>query len=177
MVRNIQDNDFNKFSWTNINSTTSKTQAVNDNHVITGSYVDQFHQNNERSRRDLGIDFYGESKELVEKNPDNNFNDNKSTNLDSTQSTEPPFLKTNSQVKNMLTMIEKIYTILTFNKTLENYLRVSVVNIVYKFTKYDKIQITDTTIIINGNSGGYLLPLWKMVWDTFQTSYEKLPNQ
>ena len=65
LVRNNQDNNFSNNNLTNINSITLNTQAVNDNEVITKAYVDQFHQENERSRRDLGIDFYNESSHLV----------------------------------------------------------------------------------------------------------------
>ena len=57
LVRNNKDNDFNNNNLTNINSITLNTQAVIDNHVITKAYVDQFHQENERSRRDVGLDF------------------------------------------------------------------------------------------------------------------------
>ena len=57
LVRNNQDNDFDNYNLTNIISVTLNTQAVKDNQVITKAYVDQFHQENERSRRDLGIDF------------------------------------------------------------------------------------------------------------------------
>ena len=57
LVGNNQDNDFNKNNLTIINSITLNTQAVNDNQVFTKAYVDQFHQENEKSRRDLGIDF------------------------------------------------------------------------------------------------------------------------
>ena len=57
LVRNNQDNDFRNFILTTFNSVTLKTQVVNDNQVITKSYVDQFHQENERSWRDLGLDF------------------------------------------------------------------------------------------------------------------------
>ena len=57
LVRNNQDNGFNNYNLTNINSFILNTQAVNDNQVTTKAYVDQFHQENERSRRDLGIDF------------------------------------------------------------------------------------------------------------------------
>ena len=89
------------------------TQAVNDNEVITKAYVDQFHQENERSRRDLGIDFYNESS-----------------------------------------------TILRFNQTLQNYLKVSVGNDIYNLTKYDKIQITDITEIKYPNIGSDLLQKW-----------------
>ena len=82
LVRNIQDNDFNNHNLTNINSITLNTQAVNDNQVITKAYVDQFHQENERSRRDLGIDFYDESNNLVKNDQDNDFNGKKLTNID-----------------------------------------------------------------------------------------------
>ena len=58
-------------------------QAKNDNEVITKAYVDQFHQENERSRRDLGINFYNETNDLLKNNQDNDLNDNKLTNLDS----------------------------------------------------------------------------------------------
>ena len=58
-------------------------QTENDNEVITKAFVDQFHQENERSRRDVGLDFYNESSDLVKYNQDNDLNDNKLTNLDS----------------------------------------------------------------------------------------------
>ena len=38
----------------------------------------------------------------------------------------------------------------------------SVGNDTYNLTKYNKIQLTDTTIIKTGNSGGYLLPSWRI---------------
>ena len=68
VVRNIRDNDFNNFNLTNINSITSNTQAVNDNHYSTKSYVDKFHKENEKSRRDFGIDFCFESNDFVKNN-------------------------------------------------------------------------------------------------------------
>ena len=83
LVRNNRDDDFNNYKLTNINSITLNTQAVNDNQVITKSYVDQFHQENERSRRDLGIDFHNESSDMVKNNQDNDLNDNKLTNINS----------------------------------------------------------------------------------------------
>ena len=60
MVRNNKDNDFGIYNLTKINSITLSKQAENDDEVITKAYVDQFHQENEQSRRDLGIDFYNE---------------------------------------------------------------------------------------------------------------------
>ena len=44
-------------------------------------------------------------------------------------------------------------TIVRFNQTLQNYLKVPVGKDVYELTKHDKIQITDTTVIKSGNSG------------------------
>ena len=82
LVRNNQDNDFGN-NLTNINSITLHKQAENDNEVTTKSYVDQFHQENERSRRDVVLDFYNESSDLVKNNQDNDLKDNKLTNLNS----------------------------------------------------------------------------------------------
>ena len=45
--------------------------------------MDQFQQENERSRQDLGMDFYNESSDLVKNNQDNNLNDEQLTSLDS----------------------------------------------------------------------------------------------
>ena len=79
----------------------------------TKSYVDSLHEGNERSRRDLGLDFYDESSTLVRS-----------------------------------------------NQTLQNYLKVSVGNDTYNLTKYDKIQITDTTEMRYPNIGCDLLQKW-----------------
>ena len=58
-------------------------QAENDKEVITRAYVEQFDQENERSRRDSGIDFYNESRYLVKNNQDYDLEDKKLTNRDS----------------------------------------------------------------------------------------------
>ena len=52
-------------------------------------------------------------------------------------------------------------TILRFKQTLEKYLKRSVGNDTYNLTKYNQIQLTDTTTMKAGNTGGYLLPYWK----------------
>ena len=160
LVRNNQDNDFNNINLTNISSITLNTQAVNDNEVITKAYVDQFHQENKRSRRDLGIDFYNESNELVKNNQDNDLNDNKITNINSITINNNP--TDDNHVSNKKYIDDSIGedTLLRFNQTLTNYLKVSVGNDTYNLTKYDKIQLTDTTVMKAGNSGGYLLQSW-----------------
>ena len=83
LVRNNQNNDFNIYNLTNINSITLKKRAEKDNEVNTKAYVDQFHQENEQSRRDVGIDFYDEPNDLVNNIQDNDCNDNKLIHLDS----------------------------------------------------------------------------------------------
>ena len=54
LVGNNQDNEYNNHNLTNIISITLNKQAENDNEVITKRYVDQFYQENEQSRRDVG---------------------------------------------------------------------------------------------------------------------------
>ena len=51
---------------------------------------------------------------------------------------------------------------LRFNQTLSNYLKVSVGNDTYNLTKYDKIQITDTTEMRYPNIGSDLLQKWNI---------------
>ena len=65
LFRIFRDKDFNKDNLTNINRITLITQAVNDNHINTKAYVNQFDNDNERPRRDLGLDFYDESSDLI----------------------------------------------------------------------------------------------------------------
>ena len=162
LVRNNQDNDFGNYNLTNINSITLNKPAENDDEVITKTYVDQFHQENERSRRDVGIDFYNESSDLVKNNQDNDLNDSKLTNLDSITINRNPIL--DNEVSNKRYVDDQLdkNTIVRFNQTLQNYLKVSVGNDLYKLTKYNKIQLTDTTIIKYPNSGGYLLENWNI---------------
>ena len=67
LIRNNKDNDFGNYNLTNINSISLNKQAENDKEVITKSYVDQFHSNNERNKRDVGLSFYNEEVDLVKK--------------------------------------------------------------------------------------------------------------
>ena len=163
LVRINKDNDFGNYNITNINTITLNKQAENDNEVITKAYLDQFRQENERSRRDVGLDFYHESSDLVKSNQDNVFNDNKITNLDSIKLNRNPI--SDNEITNKKYVDDSIgeCTMLRFNQTLQNYLKVSVGNDTYNLTKYDKIQLTDSTIIKNGNSGNSVLPYWKII--------------
>ena len=172
MVRNNQDNDLGNYNLTNINSITLNKQAENDNEVITKAYVDQFHQENERSRRDSGIDFYDESNDLVKNNQDNNLNDNKLTNVDSITVNRNP--TSDNELSNKKYIDDELdkNTLVRFNQTLENYLKVSVGNDTYNLTKYDKIQITDITEIKSPSSGSYLLQKWKIINNNKNNDYK-----
>ena len=83
LVRIYKDNDFGNYNLTDADSNTLKKQAENDNEVFTKAYVDPFHQENERSRRDVGLDFFNESSDLVKINQHNDLDDKNLTNLDS----------------------------------------------------------------------------------------------
>ena len=165
LVRINQNNDFNNNNLTNINSITLNTQAVSNNQVITKAYIDQLHQENERSRRDLGIDFYNESNDIVKNNQDNDLNDKKLTNINSITINNNPTDDNHVSNKKYIDNELDKNTIVRFNQTLQNYLKVSVGNDTYNLTKFNKIQLTDTTIIKTGNSGGYLLPSWRIFCD------------
>ena len=162
LVRNNKNNNFGKYNLTNINSITLNIQAENDNEVITKAYVDQFHPENEGNRRDLGIDFYNESNNLVKNNQNNDINDNKLTKVNSiTFNNNPTDDNHVSNKKYIDDQLDK-NTVLRFNQTLQNYLKVSVGNTTYNLTIYNKIQLTDTTVIKYPNSGGYLLQNWNI---------------
>ena len=158
LVRNNQDKDFNNHNLTSVISITVTTQAVNDEQVITKSYVDQFQQENERSRRDIGLQFYDESSDLVENNQDNDFSDDKIINLDSVTVSRNPTSDNKLANKKYIDDDLDKDTVLRFNRTIENYLKVSVGKDVYNLIK--KIQLTDTTTNKYPNSGGYLLQKW-----------------
>ena len=96
-----------------VNSPITSPRTIKE--LPTKSYVDSLHEGNERSRRDLGLDFYDESSTLVR-----------------------------------------------FNQALQNYLKVSVGNDTYNLTKYDKIQITDTTEMRYPIIGSDLLQKWNI---------------
>ena len=154
LVRINRDNNFNSNSLTNLNSTLNK-QAENDNEVITKAYVDQFHNDNERNRRDVGLSFYNEEVDLLKDNQDNDLHNNKLTSLDSITKKRNP--SSDNEVPNKKYIDDELdkNTIVRFNQTLQNYLKISVGNDTYNHTKFDKIQITDITGIKYPKSGGF----------------------
>ena len=160
LVRNNHDNDFNNQNLANKNSTTFNTQTVNDNQVVTESYVDQFHQENGQSRREVGLRFYNQSSDLVKINQENSFIDKKSINLHSVIVNRSPSSDdqlTNKKIIDDSLSGDVLRLSLRFNQTLESYLKVSVGNESYSLTKFVEIQIRDKTEIHFSNIRSNLL--------------------
>ena len=105
--------------------------------IPTKNYVDSLHESS-KNRRDLSSMFNG---------IDNEFDNNKLTNLDSATVNRNP--SSDNEVSNKKCVDGSIGegTLFRFNQTLTNYLKVSVGEDTHNVTKYDKTQITDTTII------------------------------
>ena len=143
-----------------LNSTSKSPKTVIE--IPTKAYIESLHEENERSRPDLGIDFYDESNDLVKNNQDNDFNDNKLLNLGSVTVNRNPTLDNELSNKKYIDNELDKNTIVRFNQTLSNYSKVTVGNDTYNLSKYNKIQLTDTTSIKYPNTGGYLLPGWRI---------------
>ena len=137
LVRNNQNNAFNNNNLTKISNITLNKPAENDNEVITKAYVDQFHNHNERNRRNLGLFFYNEEVYLVKNNQDKDFNDNILTNIDSIAVNRNP--TSDDEVSNKKYIDDELdkNTILRFNQTQQNHLKVPVGNDIYNLTKYN----------------------------------------
>ena len=94
---------------------------------------------------------------------DNEFDINKSTKLDSVTVNRNPVQDNELSNKNYVDDTIGEGTLVRFIQTLQNYLKVSVGNDIYNLTKYDKIQLTDITTKKARNTGGYVLPYWKII--------------
>ena len=116
----------------------------------TKSYVDSLHESS-RNRRDLSSVFNDE---------DNEFDKNKLNKVDSVTVNRNPTSDIELACKKINDGSIEEGTIVGFNQTITNYLKVSVGDNTYNLTKYDKLQITDTTIIKHPNTSCYLLQIW-----------------
>ena len=154
LIRNNKDNDFGNYNLLKINSITLIKQAENVDEVITKSYIGQFHQENERSRRDLGIDFYNESSELVKNSQDNDFNDKKLTNINSITINNVP--TNNNHVSNKKYINDELdkNTIVRLNDdSNDRYLQVHINSSPYNLQIYNKTHIIHTTKLFFPNTG------------------------
>ena len=99
----------------------------------------------------------------MKNNQDDDLNDNKLSNDNSITINQNPTLENHVANQKYVDNSTVDENVLRFNQTLENYLKISVGNVTYNLTKYDKIQITDTTIIKSGNSQSTVLPYWRVI--------------
>ena len=88
----------------------------------------------------------------MKKNKDNDFNDNKITNLD--KFTVNIHTSSDNELSNKIYVDDSIggKKILGFNQALQNYLKVSIGKDIYNINKYDKKQIFDITVLKLPNS-------------------------
>ena len=172
--KNYVDNLFN-------NPSIVKNDAhidLNDRIITNARFiqVNQLPQIDSHLTAKLYVDNAIDEVSLVRNNQDNDFGDYNLTNINS--------ITLNKEAENDNEVITKAYvdqfhqetertrrdlgidfynessTILRFNQTLKNYLKISVGNDTYNLTKYDKIQITDTTEIKYPNIGSNLFQMW-----------------
>ena len=118
-----------------LNSTSTSPKTIIE--LPNKSYVDRSHKNS-TNRRNL---------KSVFSDPDKRFDDNKLTNLDSF--TVIRYLRSDNELSIKKYIDDEVIKngFLRFNQTLQKYLKVFVQNHTFNFTKYDKIQITNTTKI------------------------------
>ena len=118
----------------------------------TKSYVESLHESS-RESRDLSS---------VINDQDIEFDNNKITNLDSVTNRRSP--SSDNEVSNKKYVDDELNKkiIVRFNQTLQNSLKVSAGDDTYNLTKYDRIQITDTTEMRYPNIGSDLLQKWNI---------------
>ena len=131
-----------------LNSTLTSPKTIIE--TPTESLVDSLHENS-RKRQDLSLAF---------NNQDNEFDNFYKINLYTiTVNRNPSSIYELANKKEVDDSVGES-TIVKLNQTLQNYLKTSVGNDTYNLTKYDKIQITDTTIIKHPKSCGYPIKSW-----------------
>ena len=138
-----------------LNSSLSSPKKILE--IPLKAFIDSLHEENEQSGRDLGRNFYDESIDLVKNNQNKDLNDNKLTNIDSITVNGNPSLVNELANKKYIDDEFDKNTLVRFNQTLQNYLKISVGSDTYNFTEYNKISITDVTEIKVPNSGSELL--------------------
>ena len=96
----------------------------------------------------------------------NEIDSKKLTNIDSVTVNREPISDNEISARKYINDSIGESTLLRFNQTLENYLKVSVGNDTYNFTKNNKIQITDSTQNKFPNKGSDFLQKWKNEFNT-----------
>ena len=163
LIKNVDNVDFNDKDIDNVGWVKANKWPKDEEHLTPKLYVDNaiqdiksaivnLHELN-RNKRDLSSVFNDQ---------DNEFDNNQLTNLDSTIVNRNPNLDNELANKKYIDDELDKNTVLRFNQTLQNYLKVSVGNDTYNLTKYDEIRITDTTEMRYPNIGSDLLQKWNI---------------
>ena len=132
------------------NSTSTSPQTITE--IPTRACVDSLHDNN-RKKRDLSS---------VYNDQDNEFDKIILTNLNSVTVNREPSSDNEPANKTYIDNSKEEGTVVRFNQTLQNYLKVSIGKDFNNLTKTNRIQITDTTVIKYLNTDGYLPQQWNI---------------
>ena len=169
----------NKFNDPSILKNTEHID-LNDRNITNVRFlqVNQWPQIDSHLKPKLYVDTEIDQSSLVRNNQDNDFNNKNLTNINSitlnnqavsdnqviTKAYVDQFHQENERSRRDvgLDFYDESSTLVRFNQTLQNYLKVSVGNDIYNLTKYNKISITDITEIKFPNSGDALLQKWKI---------------
>ena len=169
----------NKFNDPSILKNTEHID-LNDRNITNVRFlqVNQWPQIDSHLTPKLYVDTEIDQSSLVRNNQDNDFNNKNLTNINSitlnnqavsdnqviTKAYVDQFHQENERSRRDvgLDFYDESSTLVRFNQTLQNYLKVSVGNDIYNLTKYNKISITDITEIKFPNSGDALLQKWKI---------------
>ena len=163
IIKNTDHVDFHAKNLDNVNSIKVNHMPTVEEHLTPKifvdnvvyeviSYVDRLHEIN-RNRQVLSSVFNDQ---------DNEFDNNKLTILDSVTVNREPISDNELSTRKYIDDSIGEGTIVRFNQTLQNYLKVSVGNDTYNLNKYGRIQITDTTKIKYPNIGSDLLQKWSI---------------
>ena len=137
---------------------------LNDRNITNARFfqVNQLPQIDSHLTAKLYVDNSIDETSLVRNNKNNDFGNYKLTNINSITINNKP--TEDDQVSNKKYIDDQLdkNTIVRFNQTLQNYLKISVGNDIYNLTKYNKIQIIDTTEHRYPNMGSDLLQKWKI---------------
>ena len=99
---------------------------------------------------------------IVFNDQDKEFDNIKLTNSDSSTVNRDPTTDNEVSNKKYIDIELDENTILRFNQTLQNYLKVSIGDDVYNLSNFVKKQITNFSILSSPNTGGILLQQWNI---------------
>ena len=159
--KNYVDNFFNDPSIVKNNAHID----LNDRNITNARFiqVNQLPQNDSHLTAKLYVDTQVDHLSVVRNNQDNDFNDNKLTNINSIPINTTP--THNNHVTNKKYIDDNLDkdTIVRLNDdSNDRYLKVNINNSTYNLQIYNKIQLTDTTIMKLPNNGNELLTSWRI---------------